>query len=197
MPSTSPDSPPPTVLVMEDEGLLRDVFVDRLADEYTVIPTDGGKSGLAALDHDVDVVLIDRRMPDLDGDTALRTLRERGFDCPVGVISAVEPSPDIVDLPFDLYLVKPVDLERLVDAVETLLDRATLPKPARECFAMASTVQVLDDYTTKSDWETDPALRELVSRFQDSLDRVDDEVRDRIDREFDGFPFERVSRIHE
>lgn len=38
----------------------------------------------------------------------------------IGMVTAVEPTMDIVDLPFDDYIVKPVDRETLLDLLKHL-----------------------------------------------------------------------------
>lgn len=114
------DADRPTVLVVDDDESLVDLYVARLSGEYDVRTATDGRAALAAMDDDVDVVLLDRRMPNLSGDEVLRSVRER-YDCRVAMMTAVDPSLDIVDLPFDAYLKKPFGLGELTDTVEDLL----------------------------------------------------------------------------
>ena len=59
----------PTILVVDDEQLIRWSLVSRLTDEgYHVLEATNGQEGLElALDHVPDVVLLDISMPVLDG----------------------------------------------------------------------------------------------------------------------------------
>lgn len=53
-----------TVLVVDDEKDLADVYAEHLKERYTVRTEYSGNEALEAMSPDVDVVLLDRRMPD-------------------------------------------------------------------------------------------------------------------------------------
>jgi len=74
-----------------------------------------GEEALEKVDEDVDIVLLDRLLPDLPdlpGDEVLERVRERGLDCRVVMVTAVDPDFDIVELPVDEYIHKPVGTAR-------------------------------------------------------------------------------------
>ncbi|SFF90184.1 Response regulator receiver domain-containing protein [Halopelagius inordinatus] len=116
---------PPTVLVVEDEEAVVEAYAMWLSDVADVRTATGGREALQLVDGDVDAVLLDRRMPDLSGDETLAEIRERGFDCRVAMVTAVDPAVDVdgVNASFDTYLTKPVTKEEIVDAVGELLER--------------------------------------------------------------------------
>jgi DNA-binding response OmpR family regulator len=60
------------------------------------------------------------------------------------MITAVEPDVDIVDMPFDDYLVKPVTREELRSVVAVLLSRAEFDTRTQEFFALASKKATLE-----------------------------------------------------
>jgi len=112
---------PRTVLVVDDESVVRESFSLYLESEgYAVRTASDGEEGLAAVDDDVDIVLLDRRMPDRSGDEVLAEIRARNVDCQIALVTAVDPDFDILEIDCDDYLVKPVDREDLVDTVERL-----------------------------------------------------------------------------
>lgn len=114
----------PTVLVVEDDEELADMYVLWLEDEYDVRTAYGGRSGLEQFDDDVDLVLLDRRMPNYSGDEVLKDINAHEHTCPVAMLTAVEPDADIVDLPFDEYITKPVDRSELLYTVRGLINQA-------------------------------------------------------------------------
>lgn len=125
----------PTVLVVDDERELADLYGAWLAERYEVHVTYGGEEALERLSDGgdaVDAVLLDRRMPDVSGDLLLTILRDRGYTCPVAMVTAVEPSPDDLGLGFDDYLVKPAGREELHELAESLLSLESLDSLARE-----------------------------------------------------------------
>lgn len=114
----------PRVLVVDDEEKLAELYANHLRDACDVTTAYGGDEALEVVDSSFDVVLLDRRMPDRNGDDVLAELRSRNYGCQVAMVTAVDPDLDIVDMPFQDYLVKPVASDELRTAVERLLLRA-------------------------------------------------------------------------
>ncbi len=119
---SSPDNP--VVAIVEDEELLADMYATWIDDSYEVRIATSGSSALEVIDADVDVVFLDRRMPDVDGDDVLRQLRERGNTTQVAMLTAVDADFDILDLPLDDYLHKPVSKAAFNETIEQLLRRS-------------------------------------------------------------------------
>ena len=128
----------PLVLVVEDDNHLADMYAEWLEETYAVRTAYDGDQALDALDGAVDVVLLDRLMPGLSGDTVLDTIRTRDLDCRVAMVTAVEPDFDIVEMGFDEYLVKPVYRGDLYQTIESLLTRASYVEQFREYHALAN-----------------------------------------------------------
>jgi len=156
---------PPLVLVVEDERDLADLYATWLRDEYRVRVAYGGREAIEKLDNEVDIALLDRRMPDLSGDETLRAIREEGVDCRVAMVTAVEPDFDIVEMGFDDYLVKPVSRDALKGTVENLLLRNTYDEGIQELFALASKKALLES-------EKDPATLDANEEYQELSERV-------------------------
>jgi len=117
----SPGSDTATVLVVDDEEEVADVYALRLRNEFDTRVAYSGDDALETLDDDVDVVLLDRRMPDRSGDEVLDRIRAGAYDCRVIMLTAVDPGLDIAEMPFDDYLCKPVEKEDLVTAIDQQL----------------------------------------------------------------------------
>lgn len=122
--STIQRADPPTVLAVDDLSEYLELYEQRLDDGYEVRTADSGSAALDALDG-VDVVLLDRDMPDLSGDEVLARIHDRDYDPQVAIVSATEPDTDIYDVGYDAYLVKPVDEDELNRTVASLVRRAT------------------------------------------------------------------------
>ena len=154
-----------TVLVVDDDEDLADTCRYWLDGErFTVETAYGGEEALDRLDDSVDVILLDRRMPSVSGDDVLDEIRARGLDCRVAMMTAVEPDTDIVEMPFDTYLVKPVSKSDVKETVEELLFRAGFDSEVREYFALESTEKVLESRELEELREPE-ALDELRSRL--------------------------------
>jgi DNA-binding response OmpR family regulator len=118
-----------TVLVVEDEpDILLAARVMLEAEGYTVIEASGGREALeAAAKTSVDAVLLDLRMPGVDGWAVLKELRARraSSGLPVVILSA-HPDPSAVERSIEFgargYVRKPfraADLKRALEAVLT------------------------------------------------------------------------------
>jgi len=160
-----------TVLVVDDEPDVLSLYAAWLAEFYDVRTASGGEEALEVFDESVDVVLLDRRMPRMTGDDVLEEVRGDTTDVRVAMITAVEPDVDIIDMPFDDYLVKPVDTEDLRATVELLLDRQRYDEKSRELFRLASKRAAIEN--AQRDPSDDPAYRELVDRMEDLRESID------------------------
>lgn len=122
--------PDASVLVVEDEVALAELYELWLPDTYEVRIAHSGREALDQLDDDVEAVLLDRNLPDIPGDDILLELRAT-YDVPVAFVSGVDPDTDIIPLPIDAYRQKPIARTELIETVETLLERATIPSSER------------------------------------------------------------------
>ena len=114
------------VLIVEDDGAIRDVLTDALADSgYSVATAMTGREALEQMRSKLpDVVLLDLMLPDMDGWTFLKAREREGdlLQVPVLVMSAAGPSGLMraQDLGAPIFLAKPFDLQELLDELDRL-----------------------------------------------------------------------------
>jgi len=169
----------PHVLVVDDEADVRELYADQLAGEYDVSTAAAGSEALDVLDDSVDVVLLDRRMPGLHGDDTLQRIRASGVDVRVATVSGVSVGLDVVGLPVDAYLEKPVDSADLRDAVDRLVRVARYDDRVRQYFAVMHKQVTLEDAGID---RTDSEYGELVRR-REALESGIDDLHTRLDHE--------------
>ncbi|MDS0473431.1 HalX domain-containing protein [Natrinema sp. 1APR25-10V2] len=168
------DSPQdPTVLVVDDEPEVTDAYALRLRQRYDDVRTAyGGEEALAAMDDTVDVVLLDRRMP-FSGDKVLTEIRDRGYDCQVIMVTAVNPGFDIVDMPFDDYLCKPIDKSDMFAAVDQQVEAASYDDPLSEFFSLTAKLAVLETEHTPEQLEESSEyvrMQRRAAKLREGLD---------------------------
>lgn len=176
-----PNDAKATVLVVDDEPEVADAYSKLLATEYEVLTTYGGEEALETVDEDVDVVLLDRRMPELSGDEVLTALRDRDIDVRVVMVTAVDPGFDILDMRFDDYLCKPVDAATLRGAVEQQLRAQNYDTRLDEFFQVTAKMGVLEARRLPGELENDGDYRDLSERaetLQEELRGIVDEFDD-------------------
>ena len=113
------------ILVVEDEDAIADPLVTGLRREgYDVLRVDTGEGALEA--SPADLVLLDLRLPDIDGLDVCRRLRERSR-VPIIVLTARGEEADRVvglELGADDYVVKPYGLRELIARIRAVMRRA-------------------------------------------------------------------------
>lgn len=176
-----------TILVVEDESSVTKLYVQFLQPEYTVLTAKTAQEGIDILLGEeptadasaaaIDAVLLDRRLPDAPGEAVLDCIEDNGFDCRVAMVTGVEPDFDIVDMGFDLYIVKPVTRSELLEAVETLFVRSEYGGLLQEAASLASKRALLE--SQKSAAELDAS--EEYSTLLDRMSELDDELLDLAD----------------
>ena len=118
------------VLVVEDERDLNRILVKALSAEgYSA---DACFDGVEALEYlsgaQFDVVILDVKMPRMDGMELLRRMRSSGNDTPVILLTAMDSVPDRVrglDTGADDYLVKPFSFDELMARIRVVTRKRT------------------------------------------------------------------------
>ncbi|NGM67456.1 response regulator [Natronolimnobius sp. AArcel1] len=164
------------VLVVDDESRLADLFAAWLQSDWTVETAYDGDSALETISNDVDVVLLDRRMPGLSGDEVLSEIRDRGYDCRVVMVTAVDPDFDIIEMGFDDYLVKPVSRDELITMVENVSTRSAYAATIQDYYALVSKKALLESEKADRELEDHGEYQELCSRVAELETEVDDTV---------------------
>jgi len=127
--------PAPTILVVDDEPLIRWSLKDRLSDHgYRVIEADTAASAITRSEEGVDLVLLDFKLPDGDGLQVLKKLKERDPDVLVILLTAfssVETAVEAMKQGAYHYANKPFNLDEIALLVEKALETTRLRREVR------------------------------------------------------------------
>ena len=124
----------PTVLIVDDDAALRGAVATALTDlGHEAAQAENGEAALAWLSrHRADAVLLDLRMPGMDGMDVLRRIRAREDAPPIAVLTAVPTSENTIEamrLGAADHLAKPIGRDGLRALMERMLPRADMATP--------------------------------------------------------------------
>jgi DNA-binding NtrC family response regulator len=158
--------PKATVLVVDDEALIRWSLSERLKSEgYDVLEADTGHAALEKLPEGVDLVLLDYRLPDTDGVSILRKVKEFDQDILVILLTAyasVETAVEAMKLGAYHFANKPFNLDDVAATVERALETTRLRREVRQYRTNAARPYSLQRIVGATPTMT--ALRHLVAR---------------------------------
>jgi DNA-binding NtrC family response regulator len=156
-----------TILVVDDEALIRWSLSERLKSEgYEVLEADTGRAALERVGDGVDLVLLDYRLPDTDGVTVLRKIKEFDQDILVVLLTAyanVETAVEAMKLGAYHFANKPFNLDDVAATVARALETTKLRREVRRYRTSAARPFSLDRIIGSSADVT--ALRHLVARI--------------------------------
>lgn len=168
-----PETEIPTVLIVEDERGLADLYTAYLDNEYAVRTAYTGEEALELLDDTIDIALLDRRLDKWSGDQILSVIQERDIDCQVAMVTAIIADFEIVDLPIDEYLTKPVSREGLLETVEELLLRADADIDQQELLSLISRRIALEKEKSAAELAANDEYAQLKRQIEIATDRLE------------------------
>ena len=119
-----------TILIVDDEENVRFLYEQELIDEgyQTVLARDGKECLEKVASEKPDIVLLDIRMPRMDGLEAIGKIIELNKDIPIIINSAYATyKDDFMSWAADAYVVKSYDLDTLKSTIRDVLAKKSNP----------------------------------------------------------------------
>ncbi|HLG93409.1 MAG TPA: response regulator [candidate division Zixibacteria bacterium] len=121
-----------SVLVVDDELLIRDLLYDFFLEKgYKVSVADSGSVALDKLGkQSFDVLLVDLKMPAMDGIEFIKEVRRKKIDTPVVIITgfpSLETALDALRQRVHDYIIKPFNINQLFATVRRAVDGSKPP----------------------------------------------------------------------
>jgi two-component system, NtrC family, nitrogen regulation response regulator NtrX len=119
------------ILVVDDERSIRNTLKDILEfEKHQVELAENGKQAIELIQNQVfDLIFSDIKMPEMDGIELLGLLQEKGIEAPIVMISGhgnIETAVECIKKGAFDFIVKPIDLNRLLITIKNALERNTL-----------------------------------------------------------------------
>jgi DNA-binding response OmpR family regulator len=179
----TPEPDRTSVLIVEDEESIADMYEVWLEDMYDVSVAHTGETALKEMaDGEVpDVVLLDRRMPGTPGDEVADEIEERGYNTQVIMVTAVSPSVEIASFPIDDYVTKPVKKEEMHEIVETAASIIEYEEAVQEIFALMGRKQALVEELPTHELESSEEFTRLESQIEELREATADTIEELVD----------------
>ncbi|OKY78069.1 MAG: Rec domain CheY [Candidatus Methanohalarchaeum thermophilum] len=179
------------LMVVEDDPDERELYRQILKDEYDVTKAAGGEEALEEIDSSYDLILLDRKMPDLHGDKVLKKIRNnsRTAQIPVIMLTALDANLDIIDMEFDDYINKPVSADDLRDIVKKTLSYTRYNKVLDRYFSLINKKEALVGSLNQSKLEGSDEYQELQEEIEETRRELDQE----LDKIMEDIPVEDLS----
>lgn len=160
------------VALIDDQTLVRKGIrgLLELSDDVVVVAEaeDGSEAVPLAKRDQPDVILMDMRMPVMNGDDAIRSMSEAGIDTPVIILTTFDDHEQVLDgvqAGAKGYLLKDVSLENLLLAIKSVASGETMIQPA-------ITEALLKGLTRKDMESSSPHLPEPLSPRETEIIRL-------------------------
>jgi len=113
------------LLIVDDDANIQRLYKEELEEEgYEVILASTGKDALELFEREnPDIVTLDILMPDIDGITLLRRMKEQRPEVPIIMSTAYDYRDDFAVWASEAYIVKSSDLSELKKTIKDLLNK--------------------------------------------------------------------------
>ena len=120
-----------TILIVDDEKAIRRTLKEILEyEKYKIDEASDGVEGLSMIKKNAyDVVILDIKMPKMDGMEVMEEIKNSGIDVPVIMLSGhgnIDTAVEAVKKGAFDYISKPPDLNRLLITIRNAMDKSTL-----------------------------------------------------------------------
>jgi len=155
------------ILIVDDEAAIRNTFREILEfEKYSVEESPDGLDALVKLKQNkFDVIIMDIKMPNMDGMEALERIQILSADTPVIMISGhadINTAVEAVKMGAFDFVSKPLDLNRMLITVRNAMDKSSL----------ITETKVLKKRVSKSKTQTIIGESSEISSIKDTIDRV-------------------------
>lgn len=118
----------PRILVVDDEPNIRDLLSQslRFAGFQVKTVANGAQTISAVLEEEPDLIVLDVMLPDMNGFSVTKRLRDAGYTAPILFLTAKDETEDKIkglNVGGDDYVTKPFSLDEIVARIQAILRR--------------------------------------------------------------------------
>lgn len=155
------------VLIVEDNADMATLYASWLRPAHGTEVANDCATAYERLAESIDVVVLDRHLPDGTGREVLEHVRDMADECRVVVVSAVTPDLDVVDMDFDDYLTKPASKDELLATVARLCSLDDYDADVQELYPLAVTQAYLEANCSSTELAASERYADLLARIDE------------------------------
>ncbi len=165
------------ILIVDDEAFVRELLEEFLAkQDFEIFLADCGEAGIKiAGENDIDVALVDLKMPGIDGLETLKRLRNIRPNIPIIILTGyptIETSIKALRLGASDYIIKPFKLNELKAVVEKALKERELKM---EINLLRDKIKSIESKLKKYELETEVSYNPTIDTEKDPEDKNNQE----------------------
>ena len=168
-----------SIVIIDDEQGMLESLEELFSDSFEVLKAEDGKKGLSLLGNlQIDLILLDLRLPGMDGAEVLKSIRKISKTVPVIVMTAhstIERAERCADLMVQGYIRKPFDPFDLLERVRAMLkedrrkgcskgSRSKCGFMNRPSLPVRESIKIMGDHYTEPIRPKDVAAQVHISR---------------------------------
>jgi len=131
--------PAVTLLYVEDDKLTQELVIQIMRSKFpqiTLLLAENGRAGLDLFANNrPDIVVTDIKMPIIDGNQMAKEIKKLDEDAQIIILSAADEVDNIlesIDIGINHYVLKPINLEKLIAAIKRCLDKISLREQLKQ-----------------------------------------------------------------
>ncbi len=168
------------ILIVEDDTAERELYEEMLKEEYDTIKAKNGEKALEKISPEIDLIILDRKMPGLSGDQVLKRIRKADKKdiqgIPTIMLTALDADLDIINMEFNDYLNKPVSPKELRQKIKETLSINNYSKNLNKYYSLINKKTVLQNSLSEEELSKNKEYQELEDDIKKQRKNINEEI---------------------
>ena len=172
------------VLIIEDDKMVLDLYEKILEKEYNVSKANNGEEALKKISIEIDLILLDRRLPDKKGLEILKEIKNNPkYDkIPIMMLTGLEPDFNIDEVPLEDYLEKPINPSDLRQSVKKIIYKCEYKEEYQKISNNLQKYNKILEQKNNINTEKEEKLKQLRKDIKKSNLKLENDIQDIIQK---------------
>lgn len=173
------------VMIIEDDKMVCDLYEKILEKEYNVSKANNGEEALKKVSSEIDLILLDRRLPDKEGLEIMKEIKNnpKYEEIPIMMLTGLEPDFNIDEMPLEDYLEKPINPSDLRQSVEKIIYKCEYEEEYQKISDNLHKYNKILEQENNINTEKEEKLKQLRKDIKKSNLKLENDIQDIIQKE--------------